>query len=106
MVFSQHQRAPLLPRLTPGQYRDPVCGMRTDEDGPIVTHDGERITSAQRVASVYSPTTPTITPIFIQLPHRLADWPMTMIKSIQLAPLGVSTILKWCVGHRKNEHHD
>ena len=25
----------------PGQYRDPVCGMRTDEDGPTVTHDGE-----------------------------------------------------------------
>lgn len=41
MVFSHHQRAPLLPRLTPGQYRDPVCGMRTGEDGPIVTHDGE-----------------------------------------------------------------
>ena len=25
----------------PGQYRDPVCGMRTDEDGPTATHDGE-----------------------------------------------------------------
>jgi uncharacterized membrane protein YraQ (UPF0718 family) len=25
----------------PGQYRDPVCGMRTDEDGPAATHDGE-----------------------------------------------------------------
>ena len=25
----------------PGQYRDPVCGMRTDDDGPSVTHDGE-----------------------------------------------------------------
>jgi YHS domain-containing protein len=25
----------------PGQYRDPVCGMRTDEKGPTVTHDGE-----------------------------------------------------------------
>ncbi|MHB9286933.1 permease [Halobacteriales archaeon Cl-PHB] len=25
----------------PGQYRDPVCGMRTDEAGPSVTHDGE-----------------------------------------------------------------
>lgn len=25
----------------PGQYRDPVCGMRTDEDGPSTTHDGE-----------------------------------------------------------------
>ena len=25
----------------PGQYRDPVCGMRTDEDGPTVTHDDE-----------------------------------------------------------------
>ncbi|SFS09843.1 hypothetical protein SAMN05216559_3598 [Halomicrobium zhouii] len=25
----------------PGQYRDPVCGMRTDEDGPTVAHDGE-----------------------------------------------------------------
>lgn len=49
--------------------------------------------------------TPTITPMFIQLPYRLADWPMTMIKSIQWGP-GVSTILKWCVGHRKNEHHD
>jgi uncharacterized membrane protein YraQ (UPF0718 family) len=24
----------------PGQYRDPVCGMRTDEDGPSVTHEG------------------------------------------------------------------
>jgi uncharacterized membrane protein YraQ (UPF0718 family) len=25
----------------PGQYRDPVCGMRTDEDGPSATYDGE-----------------------------------------------------------------
>ena len=25
----------------PGQYRDPVCGMRTDKDGPTVTHDGK-----------------------------------------------------------------
>ena len=25
----------------PGQYRDPVCGMRTDEEGPAATHDGE-----------------------------------------------------------------
>jgi uncharacterized membrane protein YraQ (UPF0718 family) len=25
----------------PGEYRDPVCGMRTDEDGPTVTHDGD-----------------------------------------------------------------
>ena len=25
----------------PGQYRDPVCGMRTGEDGPTATHDGE-----------------------------------------------------------------
>ncbi|OLZ42482.1 metal ion permease [Natrinema saccharevitans] len=25
----------------PGQYRDPVCGMRTDDDGPSATHDGE-----------------------------------------------------------------
>ncbi|TMT77911.1 YHS domain-containing protein [Haloterrigena sp. H1] len=25
----------------PGQYRDPVCGMRTDVDGPSATHDGE-----------------------------------------------------------------
>jgi len=25
----------------PGRYRDPVCGMRTDEDGPTVTHDGD-----------------------------------------------------------------
>jgi YHS domain-containing protein len=25
----------------PSQYRDPVCGMRTDEAGPSVTHDGE-----------------------------------------------------------------
>ncbi|WP_226004716.1 permease [Natrinema salinisoli] len=25
----------------PGQYRDPVCGMRTDDDGPTATHDGE-----------------------------------------------------------------
>jgi uncharacterized membrane protein YraQ (UPF0718 family) len=25
----------------PGQYRDPVCGMRTDEEGPSVTYDGE-----------------------------------------------------------------
>jgi uncharacterized membrane protein YraQ (UPF0718 family) len=25
----------------PGQYRDPVCGMRTGEDGPSATHDGE-----------------------------------------------------------------
>lgn len=25
----------------PGEYRDPVCGMRTDEEGPSVTHDGE-----------------------------------------------------------------
>jgi uncharacterized membrane protein YraQ (UPF0718 family) len=25
----------------PGQYRDPICGMRTDEDGPSATHDGE-----------------------------------------------------------------
>src|SRR6056297_3068400 len=25
----------------PGQYRDPVCGMRTDDSGPSVTHDGE-----------------------------------------------------------------
>ena len=25
----------------PGQYRDPVCGMRTDEDGPSVAYDGE-----------------------------------------------------------------
>jgi uncharacterized membrane protein YraQ (UPF0718 family) len=25
----------------PGQYRDPVCGMRTDDEGPSVTHDGE-----------------------------------------------------------------
>jgi len=25
----------------PGQYRDPVCGMRTAEDGPTATHDGE-----------------------------------------------------------------
>jgi len=25
----------------PGQYRDPVCGMRTDEDGPRATHEGE-----------------------------------------------------------------
>ena len=24
----------------PGQYRDPVCGMRTNDDGPTVTHDG------------------------------------------------------------------
>ena len=25
----------------PGQYRDPVCGMRTDDDGPSVEHEGE-----------------------------------------------------------------
>jgi len=25
----------------PGQYRDPVCGMRTDDSEPAVTHDGE-----------------------------------------------------------------
>ncbi|MFC7139929.1 permease [Halosimplex aquaticum] len=25
----------------PGQYRDPVCGMRTGDDGPSVTHGGE-----------------------------------------------------------------
>jgi uncharacterized membrane protein YraQ (UPF0718 family) len=25
----------------PGQYRDPVCGMRTDDDEPSLTHDGE-----------------------------------------------------------------
>jgi YHS domain-containing protein len=25
----------------PGEYRDPVCGMRTDADGPTATHDGE-----------------------------------------------------------------
>jgi uncharacterized membrane protein YraQ (UPF0718 family)/YHS domain-containing protein len=25
----------------PGQYRDPVCGMRTGADGPSLTHDGE-----------------------------------------------------------------
>jgi len=25
----------------PGQYRDPVCGMRTTGDGPTATHDGE-----------------------------------------------------------------
>jgi YHS domain-containing protein len=25
----------------PGQYRDPVCGMRTDEKGPSTTHDGQ-----------------------------------------------------------------
>ncbi|MEF8807655.1 permease [Natronomonas sp.] len=25
----------------PGEYRDPVCGMRTDDDGPSATHDGE-----------------------------------------------------------------
>ena len=25
----------------PGQYRDPVCGMRTDDDGPSTTYDGE-----------------------------------------------------------------
>ncbi|WP_178915455.1 permease [Natronomonas gomsonensis] len=24
----------------PGQYRDPVCGMRTDDDGPSASHDG------------------------------------------------------------------
>jgi len=24
-----------------GQYRDPVCGMRTDDSGPSLTHDGE-----------------------------------------------------------------
>jgi uncharacterized membrane protein YraQ (UPF0718 family) len=24
----------------PGEYRDPVCGMRTDEEGPSATHDG------------------------------------------------------------------
>ncbi|MEF8826176.1 MAG: YHS domain-containing protein, partial [Halapricum sp.] len=24
----------------PGQYRDPVCGMRTDDDGPSATHEG------------------------------------------------------------------
>lgn len=23
-----------------GEYRDPVCGMRTDEDGPSVNHEG------------------------------------------------------------------
>src|SRR6056297_1240387 len=25
----------------PGQHRDPVCGMRTDDDGPSTTYDGE-----------------------------------------------------------------
>ena len=25
----------------PGQYRDPVCGMRTDDSGPSLTYDGE-----------------------------------------------------------------
>ncbi|WP_336134438.1 permease [Natronomonas amylolytica] len=25
----------------PGEYRDPVCGMRTDDDGPSATYDGE-----------------------------------------------------------------
>nr|WP_232700660.1 YHS domain-containing protein [Halobacterium wangiae] len=25
----------------PGQYRDPVCGMRTDDSGPTLTHAGE-----------------------------------------------------------------
>jgi uncharacterized membrane protein YraQ (UPF0718 family) len=25
----------------PGQYRDPVCGMRTDDEGPTVEHGGE-----------------------------------------------------------------
>ena len=25
----------------PGQYRDPVCGMRTDDSGPESSHDGE-----------------------------------------------------------------
>jgi len=25
----------------PGQYRDPVCGMRTDEEGPSAEYDGE-----------------------------------------------------------------
>ena len=25
----------------PGQYRDPVCGMRTDDEGPSLSHDGE-----------------------------------------------------------------
>jgi uncharacterized membrane protein YraQ (UPF0718 family) len=24
----------------PGQYRDPVCGMRTDDDGPSASHEG------------------------------------------------------------------
>ncbi|EMA27631.1 permease (plasmid) [Haloarcula sp. NS06] len=24
----------------PGQYRDPVCGMRTDDEGPSASHDG------------------------------------------------------------------
>jgi len=25
----------------PGQYRDPVCGMRVDDDGPSASHDGD-----------------------------------------------------------------
>ncbi|SFB91705.1 hypothetical protein SAMN05444422_10318 [Halobiforma haloterrestris] len=25
----------------PGEYRDPVCGMRVDDDGPSATHEGE-----------------------------------------------------------------
>ena len=25
----------------PGQYRNPVCGMRTDDSGPSITHGGE-----------------------------------------------------------------
>ncbi|RXK51133.1 permease [Halorientalis pallida] len=25
----------------PGQYRDPVCGMRTDDEGPSASHDGD-----------------------------------------------------------------
>jgi YHS domain-containing protein len=25
----------------PGAFRDPVCGMRTDSDGPSATHDSE-----------------------------------------------------------------
>ncbi|MDS0476300.1 permease [Natrinema sp. 1APR25-10V2] len=26
---------------SPGRYRDPVCGMRTDDDGPSATYDGD-----------------------------------------------------------------
>lgn len=40
-VFKERMAQVLCGLGAPGQHRDPVCGVRTDDGGPSIIHDGE-----------------------------------------------------------------